>query len=68
MLEEIERDIEESEKKATPNEEMENLIDALMKNSPNNSMSKDQNNMILGGNAEDEIKGINVSLYVKYKN
>ena len=70
MLEEIEKEIEEGEKKMTSGEEMENLIDALMKNSPNNSMLKDSNkttNMfrtdLLAPGAEDEIKGITVSLY-----
>lgn len=69
VLEEVEREIEENEKKTNLNEEMENIIDALMKNSFSNSLIKDNDKSgppfqfrtdLLAPEAEDDIKAINV--------
>jgi len=67
-LEDIERDIDENDKKANQSEDMVNLIEAFMKNSPTNSANKDQDKGIsektfrtdLLVNGEDEEKNMNV--------
>ena len=67
-MEDIERDIDENDKKANQSEDMVNLIEAFMKNSPTNSANKDQDKGIsektfrtdLLVNGEDEEKNMNV--------
>ena len=76
VLEEVEREVEENEKKTNLNEEMENIIDALLKNSFSNSLIKDNDKSgppfqfrtdLLAPEAEDEIKAINVTYFVEAK-
>jgi len=69
ILEDIEKEIDENNKKENQNEEMANLIEAFMKNSPTNSATKDQDKGISEKtfrtdllNGEDEEKNINVSI------
>jgi len=66
ILEDIEKEIDENNKKENQNEEMANLIEAFMKNSPTNSATKDQDKGISEKtfrtdllNGEDEEKNIN---------
>ena len=57
ILEEIERDIDQDEKKGTTNEDVTNLIESLMKNSPTNSATNKTD--LLLPPSEDNLQPIN---------
>jgi len=58
ILEEIERDIDQDEKKGTSNEDVANMIEALMKNSPTNS-ANNKTDLLINSPTDEDLKPIN---------